>query len=65
MRTRMSFEGPRVKPMHAKAGVLGLHRTDLPPYQVRICARCGRETTFVLEDPAGRGYSCVRCGGHA
>jgi hypothetical protein len=65
MKTRMSFEGPRVKPMHEKAGVLGLQRTDLAPYQVRICTRCGRETTFVLEDAAGGWYCCIECGHYA
>jgi hypothetical protein len=28
-------------------------RGTLPPYQTRTCARCGRSTTFVLEDRAG------------
>jgi PHP family Zn ribbon phosphoesterase len=37
-------------------------RTTLPPYQTRTCARCGRMTTFVLEDPAGGWYVCVECG---
>jgi len=37
-------------------------RTTLPPYQTRTCARCGRMTTFVLEDPAGGWYACVECG---
>ena len=37
-------------------------RTTLLPYQTRTCARCGRMTTFVLEDPAGGWYACVECG---
>jgi PHP family Zn ribbon phosphoesterase len=37
-------------------------RSTLPPYQTRTCARCGRMTTFVLEDPAGGWYACVECG---
>jgi len=65
MRTRMSFQGPRVKPTHAKANVLGLQRTELAPYRVRICTRCGHETTFVLEDAVGGWYSCVECGHYA
>jgi hypothetical protein len=61
MRTRRSFE----KPLQAKASVLGLQRNELAPYQVRICVRCGHETTFVLEDDAGGWYSCVECGRYA
>jgi transposase len=37
-------------------------RATLPPYQTRMCARCGHSTTFVLEDPAGGWYVCVECG---
>jgi len=37
-------------------------RTTLPPYQTRMCARCGHSTTFVLEDPAADWYLCVKCG---
>jgi hypothetical protein len=37
-------------------------RITLPPYQTRMCARCGHSTTFVLEDPAGGWYMCVECG---
>lgn len=65
MRTRMSFQGPRVKPTHAKASVLGLQRTQLTPYKVRTCTRCGHETTFVLEDAARGSYACVECGHYA
>jgi len=36
--------------------------TALPPQQTRTCARCGRHTTFVLEDPAGGWYACFECG---
>jgi hypothetical protein len=35
------------------------------PYQTRTCARCGRHTTFVLDDPAGGWYRCVECGRYA
>jgi hypothetical protein len=37
-------------------------RATLPPYQTRMCARCGHSTRFVLEDPAGGWYVCVECG---
>jgi transposase len=37
-------------------------RTTVPPYQTRMCARCGHSTTFVLEDPVGGWYMCVECG---
>jgi transposase len=37
-------------------------RTTVPPYQTRMCARCGYSTTFVLEDPVGGWYMCVECG---
>jgi hypothetical protein len=36
--------------------------TTLPPRQTRTCARCGRHTIFVLEDPAGGWYACFECG---
>jgi hypothetical protein len=36
--------------------------TTLAPRQTRTCARCGRYTTFVLEDPAGGWYACFECG---
>lgn len=29
------------------------------------CVRCGRHTTFVLDDPAGGWYVCIECGRHA
>jgi hypothetical protein len=35
--------------------------SDLPPFQMRTCARCGRHTTFQLQDLAGW-YSCAQCG---
>jgi hypothetical protein len=40
-------------------------RSVPPPYQTRTCARCGRHTTFVLDDPAGGWYVCVECGRYA
>jgi len=36
----------------------------LPPYQTRTCARCGRQTTFTLQDRAGW-YACLECGRYA
>jgi len=39
-------------------------RDALPTRQTRTCARCGRHTTFVLEDPAGW-YACIECGRYA
>jgi hypothetical protein len=40
-------------------------RSALPPYQTRTCARCGRRTTFVLDDPVGGWYACIDCGRYA
>jgi hypothetical protein len=37
---------------------------ELPAFQTRTCARCGRRTTFALQDPAGW-YSCLECGRYA
>jgi hypothetical protein len=39
-------------------------RDLLPTRQTRTCVRCGRHTTFVLEDPAGW-YACAECGRYA
>jgi hypothetical protein len=47
------------------AASLDRSRVAPAPYQTRICARCGRETTFVREDAAGSWYSCVECGRYA
>ncbi len=44
---------------------LSARQQHLAPYQTRICVRCGRSTTFVLEDAAGGWYSCVECGRYA
>lgn len=38
--------------------------STLVPYQTRTCVRCGRHTTFVLDDPAGW-YACMECGRYA
>jgi len=41
---------------------LSRRRTELVSYQTRTCARCGRLTVFVLEDPSGGWYACSECG---
>jgi hypothetical protein len=38
---------------------------DLSQYQTRKCVRCGRSTTFVLDDAAGGWYACIECGRYA
>jgi hypothetical protein len=43
----------------------GRPQTSLAPYQTRTCVRCGRHTTFVLDDPAGGWYTCLECGRYA
>jgi len=40
-------------------------RPTLAPYQNRACARCGEHTIFVLDDPAGGFYTCIKCGRYA
>jgi hypothetical protein len=40
-------------------------QSGLAPYQTRTCVRCGRHTTFVLDDPAGGWYACAECGRYA
>jgi PHP family Zn ribbon phosphoesterase len=65
MRTRMSSGSHRGRPTRARADSLGLARTALAPYQLRICVRCGHSTTFVLEDAVGGWYSCIECGHYA
>jgi hypothetical protein len=55
-------EGRRTR---VSAASLDRLRVAPAPYQTRICARCGRETTFVREDAAGSWYSCVECGRYA
>lgn len=65
MKTKLSADGRQGRTVHTKAGSLGRPLTDLAPYQTRTCARCGRHTTFVLEDAAGGWYSCIECGRYA
>jgi PHP family Zn ribbon phosphoesterase len=40
-------------------------RPTLAPYQNRSCIRCGEHTIFVLDDPAGGWYACIKCGRYA
>jgi PHP family Zn ribbon phosphoesterase len=40
-------------------------RPTLAPYQNRSCSRCGEHTIFVLDDPAGGWYACIKCGRYA
>ena len=51
--------------MRAKAESLRQQSTILAQHQTRTCTRCGRKTTFMLEDPAGGWYSCLECGRYA
>jgi hypothetical protein len=46
----------------ALARSIGRRQSSLAPYQTRTCVRCGRHTTFVLDDPAGGWYVCIECG---
>jgi hypothetical protein len=64
-RTKVLGRRPRGETMPVGSPSLSQVRTTLPPYQTRICARCGHNTTFVLEDAAGGWYSCVECGRYA
>jgi hypothetical protein len=63
-RTRVSDPHVR-RETRGAASSLNPARTTLAPYQTRICAHCGRSTTFVLEDAAGGWYSCIECGRYA
>jgi len=63
----MTWTKPSARQQHGREirAIASLQRTTLAPYQTRICVRCGRSTTFVLEDAAGGWYSCVECGRYA
>jgi len=50
--------------LRAVAEQLVVRGSQLPAFQTRTCARCGRQTTFALQDPAGW-YSCLGCGRYA
>jgi PHP family Zn ribbon phosphoesterase len=63
-RTNVMGEHQRREKLFA-AGSLASLRSTLAPYQTRTCARCGRSTTFVLEDAAGGWYACIECGRYA
>jgi hypothetical protein len=54
-RMRVPAFAPSIRPL----------QNTLAPYQTRTCARCGRHTTFVLDDPAGGWYVCIECGRYA
>jgi PHP family Zn ribbon phosphoesterase len=61
----MSVRGRQSREMRSAVASFSQQRTTLAPYQIRTCARCGRHTTFVLEDAAGGWYSCIECGRYA
>lgn len=63
-RTKVSSEQHR-RVARLAAVSLDPPRATLAPFQTRTCARCGRNTTFVLEDAAGGWYACVECGRYA
>ena len=66
MKTRMAISEEHARALRARAPSPGQGgATTLSPYQTRTCARCGRTTTFVLEDAAGGWYSCIECGRYA
>jgi hypothetical protein len=50
---------------HVVGATVGIVRSPLAPFQTRTCTRCGRHTTFVLDDPVGGWYVCVECGRYA
>jgi hypothetical protein len=63
LRTRISSreDGRSVRAL----GSVARRPSPLAPYQTRTCVRCGRHTTFVLDDPAGGWYTCIECGRYA
>ena len=64
LKTRMSARSSdRAVPVVALS--TGRLQNTLAPYQTRTCVRCGRHTTFVLDDPAGGWYACIECGRYA
>jgi hypothetical protein len=50
--------------LRAVAEQLVARGSGLPAFQERTCARCGRQTTFALQDRAGW-YACLACGRYA
>ena len=63
-RTRIVAGEHKGDDMRGIATSLG-QRPTLAPYQNRTCARCGEHTIFVLDDPAGGWYACIKCGRYA
>jgi hypothetical protein len=64
LKTRMESRGSeRVVPVTPRS--IGRAQNTVAPYQTRTCVRCGRHTTFVLDDPAGGWYACIECGRYA
>jgi hypothetical protein len=64
LKTRMPIRsGARAVPVVALSTIQRQNR--LAPFQTRTCVRCGRHTTFVLDDPAGGWYVCIECGRYA
>ena len=59
-----SFPPASKRELRALAGALVRPGRDLPAFQTRTCARCGAQTTFQLQDPAGW-YACLACGRYA
>jgi hypothetical protein len=51
--------------VHTVGATTGTVRSVPAPSQTRTCTRCGRHTTFVLDDPAGGWYVCAECGRYA
>ena len=62
MRAKIGISAERGREMSADAGPWQRDRRAFAPYQTRTCVRCGRNTTFVLEDAAGGWYACIECG---
>jgi hypothetical protein len=64
-RNKLSTRTRRSREMRAAASSLQQRHASLAPYQIRTCARCGHNTTFVLEDAVGGWYFCIECGRYA
>lgn len=63
MRERMSPFGSE-QVLRTVSERITTRRSQLPAFQSRTCAHCGRRATFALRDPAGW-YSCSACGRYA
>lgn len=63
--TRTWAREERAREIDAATPALIGRRITPAPSQTRTCARCGRYTTFVLDDPAGGWYVCNECGRYA